>query len=1028
LLFDKIADLVTRHYKAIIAFWIVALLISVPALLRLGSAVNYSTDMGGGVEYESTRASEIISDNFSTSVANSTMIIVIQGDDVTDQATKDFVLALEDRIRGDDRIQYMDGVTSLFDAYYQVIDGTVQKVGPGMHSGADQMTAGVDALASTVYGIPLQHVEAWSAAFSAPGATPAQADAAAYAAVMSGFASQDMSDPNVQMAYGYYQAFAAVWNATSNGDGPYARASSSIDYALPAFVDGIPDSSMSQENKTFMKSLPGMVSFDQYRAGGSDAVKAYSRSYVIAQTAAASGIGQDVLSRIYDLKDYSEASVRELAVSGDLDAFAKAALGGLSSNFVSADGKTMLVMVMFNKTADYVEGEGDKPVLDDVAFVREDIQAVKGEQGSKLSTWVTGEAAISNDMMESSESDMSRIEPITIIIVLLLMGVLFRSVLGQFLPLGAVGVAIGISEALVFVIGTTIAQVDSTVTTMLFAILMGVGTDYSIFIVTRYREERIRGATKEAAVHSSVAWAGEAIVTSGATVIIAFLAMTMSTFTFVQMMGLILGLAIVVALLVALTLVPAVLMIVGNNVFWPTTGARFDRYAKKLMDKKSAGRHNYFHKAASFSVNHAKTVLLIAILISVPTTYVYLTQETSFDFIGAMGNPESIEGMNAMTDGFGAGRIMPTEVVVISDKTIDLTDAAYLSALAALSDRLAGNDNIQEVTGITRPYGTPLDLANLSDSDKQAMSGFIGSDGRTTYLTVILKEQPQKASSVAFMPELRDEIQEIKEANDGLKGSEILLGGSTAQLYDSSVDTSEQFRNIEIVVVIGIFIVLMIVLGSILLPLFAVLSIAMSISWAFALTSLVFGAWMSVPILWIIPLILFVMLMGIGMDYNVFILTRIREEVHKGKDTRTGVVDAVDWTGGIITALALIMAGAFGSMMLSSNAMLQEFGFALFVAVLIDAMVVRTYIVPAAITLMGDWAWWAPGILQREGRRERREERTAQRVCRDEAGGHAHDPAEDVPKPRIVASEEPEQDPGRPAKGKKARRGKRRQR
>ena len=119
------------------------------------------------------------------------------------------------------------------------------------------------------------------------------------------------------------------------------------------------------------------------------------------------------------------------------------------------------------------------------------------------------------------------------------------------------------------------------------------------------------------------------------------------------------------------------------------------------------------------------------------------------------------------------------------------------------------------------------------------------------------------------------------------------------------------------------------------------------------------------------PLILFVLLMGIGMDYNVFILTRIREEIHKGKDTKTAVVDAVDWTGGIITALALIMAGAFGAMMISGNSMLQEFGFALTVAVLLDAMVVRTYIVPAALTLMGDKAWWAPSWLQREGRKEK---------------------------------------------------------
>jgi RND superfamily putative drug exporter len=236
---------------------------------------------------------------------------------------------------------------------------------------------------------------------------------------------------------------------------------------------------------------------------------------------------------------------------------------------------------------------------------------------------------------------------------------------------------------------------------------------------------------------------------------------------------------------------------------------------------------------------------------------------------------------------------------------------------------------------------------------------------------VVLKAEPQSNVAVSYISTLRELVKDTQAVEPELAGSTILVGGSTASLYDLSSSISQQFSMIEMIVVIGIFIVLMFVLGSLLLPLFAVLSITMSIVWAFAITYLVFGSWLGVPILFIVPLVLFVMLMGIGMDYNVFILTRIREEVHKGKGLNNAIVDAVDWTGGIITALALIMAGAFGSMMLSSNNMLVMFGFALTVAILLDAMVVRTYIVPAVMSLMGKWAWWAPGRLQREGRQEK---------------------------------------------------------
>jgi putative drug exporter of the RND superfamily len=251
------------------------------------------------------------------------------------------------------------------------------------------------------------------------------------------------------------------------------------------------------------------------------------------------------------------------------------------------------------------------------------------------------------------------------------------------------------------------------------------------------------------------------------------------------------------------------------------------------------------------------------------------------------------------------------------------------------------------------------------------MLRLVGVDGRTVLFTVILEAGPMTPESLDTVAVLRDELAALKAADGAISSSTIYVGGSSAVIYDLKIDLDQQFRTMEIMVVIGIFIVLLIVLGAVILSAFAIVSIMLSITWAFAATVGVFSYGLDEPILWIIPLILFIMLMGIGMDYNVFILTRIREEVHKGKALNHAIVDAIDWTGGIITALALIMAGAFGSMMLSSNDMLVMFGFALTVAILIDAMIVRTYIVPAAMSLMGKWAWWAPGRLQREGRKEK---------------------------------------------------------
>jgi RND superfamily putative drug exporter len=160
------------------------------------------------------------------------------------------------------------------------------------------------------------------------------------------------------------------------------------------------------------------------------------------------------------------------------------------------------------------------------------------------------------------------------------------------------------------------------------------------------------------------------------------------------------------------------------------------------------------------------------------------------------------------------------------------------------------------------------------------------------------------------------------------------------------------------------------VLGSVLVPIAAIISIALSISWTMAVTMLVFQFVVGMPVLWLMPLILFVILMGLGMDYNIFIITRVREELSKGVPDKVAIKKTVERTGGIITICGLIMAGTFGTMVLSSMGMLQQFGFALLFSILLDAFIVRIYLMPAILVVGGKYNWWAPGGLQRVKREE----------------------------------------------------------
>ncbi len=974
MIFDKLAKVITKHYKKVLIAWIIILIVSVPAIMQVDEVVSYeSTGVTTG-DFESVKAAEIISSEFQGSVANGTILIVLQADDVTDTASRDYVLSLQDKILSSTELEDFTGITSAYTINSMIMSQTVLALGPTMRPAEQQ----VNSTAFLLWGVPALHIQNWAVSNSDSEAYNATSVQLAYY-----LTQQGANQTQTQLTMGYYNAFATAWNASGADPDlvadPVARADFSVNAVAPAFIASLP---VADEQKQFMMAV--LNSFDLTSFNDPAVVHAFTLGMI---SQASTITNMTFLQEVYDLgPSYSLYAVyvyvSSVISSGTLATYPVQVPTQYLASLVSSNNQTMLVTLSFSVAADYVTDDGIRPMFDNVDVVRGLIREVNSEIGDAMTAYVTGEAAISADMMSSSMEDVALIEPITIIIIIVLMGILFRSVVAQFLPLGAVAVALGISQALVFVIGSTVAQIDSTTLTMLFALLMGVGTDYSIFIITRYREERIKGATREAAVQTSVTWAGESIVTSGLTVMIAFFAMALSSFSFVQTMGLVMGMAIMVALMVALTLVPAVLMLVGNRLFWPTTGARWKRYATNVIQKKKEGNHGYFHKAASFGVKYAKIVVVTAIIVSIPATYIYVTAEPSFDFIGSMGDSESIQGMNALSEDFGAGRIMPTQIVITGETFVYENgefDIAYLDAIENLTESIAVDASmVQQVTGVTRPYGTLVDYHNISymPGEQQAllvnsMLQSVGSSHKTVLLTVVLKPEPQSNEAVNYISTLREQVAGVKAVEPELAGSTILVGGSTASLYDLSTSISQQFNMIEIIVVIGIFIVLMIVLGSLLLPLFAVLSIAMSIVWSFALTYLVFGTWLGVPMLFIIPLVLFVMLMGIGMDYNVFILTRIREEVHKGKALNLAIVDAVDWTGGIITALALIMAGAFGSMMLSSNDMLVMFGFALTVAILIDAMIVRTYIVPAAMSLMGKWAWWAPGRLQREGRKEK---------------------------------------------------------
>ena len=798
--FARIGAFVGRRYKLIIAFWILLFASSFPLSQQLAQVTTSSTSGGQSSTSQSALAQNLMAQEFPHPQSNASAIILLQGNDITDNATKIFVLNLERHLEAPGVLNSLENVTSIYDLEKAAFTGAYMQQGES-------------------YSVAVSH------------------------------------------------ANQTVWHET-----------------LSQYLPLIP---------------PAIL-----------------------------------------------------------------------QNFISPNKNAMIILVSFSRAPGSFGSADSDPILKNIVIMRNIISQLKASDSEPLQTYVTGDLATTADSSLGSTADLGRIEPVTVGAILILSGLFFYAFVTPFIPLATVGMALLMAEGGLYLIGKYIISIQDTTTTFLFTIMLGVGTDYAIFLMARYREERVEGRDKAEAVQTSITWSGESIATSATTVIIAFGAMTLTSFTLLRSIGVGLGFGVLIALLVSLTLIPSLILIAGDRIFWPTSGKRFEAYAARAR-KRRAERPGYFRRAANFSVKRPVLVLGLALIISIPAIYIALTGSTSYDFAAGLPQAESVKGITVLEQSFGAGQIGPTQVLGQFPVPVlvngNLTANAQAS-LEKLSQNIASLSNVKEVTGPTRPNGIPVNatnMAGLTPEERGAILGSIGKDNRTAILTVLFADEPFKQNSLNTVTQIRNLVGSLQSSDPSLAQDTILVGGASASTLDFANETVNQFNTIRILTVAAIFVVLLVVLGSYPLAITGILSIGLSIIWAYAATLLFFNNVLQSGVLFIIPLVLFLLLYGIGMDYNIFILTRIREEAQKGKETRQAVVDAVDRTGGIITALALILAGALGSLLLSSNRLLEGFGFAIALAVVLDAMVVRTYLVPAIMSLLGPRAWWGPNRLRR---------------------------------------------------------------
>ncbi|HXY56211.1 MAG TPA: MMPL family transporter, partial [Nitrososphaerales archaeon] len=479
--FRRLGNFVYRRKRVVVVVWILALVLMIPIFPIVGNSTSLNEGTASGSQLESVQASNIISTQFAKSVANSTLIVVVEGTNVSSTSTQQFVNKLIRYVETDPGIQGLNQSIDVYSPLYSAIDGT--------NKGVYQTIKGANASARLLLGVPALYFGAWAQAYSKTGSVPA-ADGAAF-----GYAANALSASNAT-AYADYSSYVlSSFNATwsSSWENPQlanltllARASFVAREAGEEYVAAHMPSS-----KSFSSALLGSITLADYVSDNRSQTDALLVSFAQGYVSNSTGFSPLFVSSSYGLgRTYDNSSLYNLTADMIWKPGAYelgGALSALISSLVSpARGLTLVTLNL------------DQSSNSNVVNLRSAVAAVLSESGGASgvqSALVTGGDAISYDFGQSTQSDLTLIIPITITLLIVATGLFFRSVLTPFVTLGTIGVALGISQVFIVLVSIFVAKPDFTVPTILLTILIGVGTDYSVFVLARYREERVNGSS-----------------------------------------------------------------------------------------------------------------------------------------------------------------------------------------------------------------------------------------------------------------------------------------------------------------------------------------------------------------------------------------------------------------------------------------------------------------------------------------------------------------------------------------------------
>jgi RND superfamily putative drug exporter len=640
--------------------------------------------------------------------------------------------------------------------------------------------------------------------------------------------------------------------------------------------------------------------------------------------------------------------------------------------FISTDGTSAYVVVRLTIT--------DEEAVDQMEELRALI-----DQPTDLTLQLTGVAPATQDQAEQSEKELLQAETVSFPFAALILVLVFASLVAAGMPLLVAALAIPTTLGGVY-LAAQVTELSIYVQNVATMLGLALAIDYSLFMVSRFREELRRGRDVGTAVTITVATSGKAVTFSGLAVAVGLSGLLLFQPTALRSFGIGGALTVAASVFFALTFLPAVLGMLGPRVNALSVAGLRDRVRRALGQPvgaaAEAARTSRWERMAHWVMARPIAVLIptLAFLLLLGTPFVRLSQGIPDASVLPPGI-ESREASVALSTEFQAGETSP--IVVLATVPGVPTDESNIEAILTLSDAIAGVDHIDRVegpfSGLVDPRtGAELDAAGIAalfaaPRDQLPPELAAGLErledayirGSTVRLDAISPLPPLSPEGTAVVPDVRDiEVQ----------GVDTQVGGLAAEGHDFMASQSETIPYAIALTLGASALILFMLFGSVVIPIKAVIMTLLSITASFGALVFIFQDGNFADVLGFTtpgftiagnPIIMFSVLFGLSMDYEVLLLSRIQEAYRRTGDNTASVAEGLARTAGVITGAALIMVVVFSAFALAESITIKSIGVGMAIAVLIDATIVRVLLVPATMRLMGRWNWWAPGPLGR---------------------------------------------------------------